>query len=369
MTQRLSSQHRHKRKTRPNLQIAGGLVGPEPATAGVAPTFAMRDPDDPRSSIISGSITTALHVGAFALLFLLAWLAPPVDVLIPVRIIRELPGAKPEPAPARKILKRRRQVRPVHAPRRVTARTVTQPRVVKMSAEQLRLAKVAPAVAPQIVERRQVVSHRTSARAVSTRRVATNIDLSKLSATAVPTDLSAPMIDYDGPRDIDPGAALVDPENLAEVPDVAPVDYSSAAPFEIAADSTLPEDLEALEFDVEVGIFASGDGTGGTGNAVDTVRCLESAPVVRYLKKVVERTKRRWNVPPDTPAEFKVRLKFTLDASGTATRVEVADEANAALGNSAAAALRAGSPFPSMDASTRCLADMRLLATFDHSNL
>ena len=64
-----------------------------------------------------------------------------------------------------------------------------------------------------------------------------------------------------------------------------------------------------------------------------------------------------------------MHLKFSLDSSGTATRVEVVGNANAALGNSAVAALRAASPFPSMDANTRCLAGEPLRAIFDVPNL
>ncbi len=69
--------------------------------------------------------------------------------------------------------------------------------------------------------------------------------------------------------------------------------------------------------------------------------------------------------PAGTPIGTKVVLRFELDASGTATKVEYDDTANPELGASAVAAMRAASPFPAMDDSVRCLAGKRLKATFD----
>ena len=113
--------HRFKQKTR--LGLLAGAAGLEPlaAAAGTAPSLVLRDPDSSKSSIISGSITTFLHVAAFGVLFLLAWLAPPVEQLIEVRIIRELPGSTAEPAPARKVLTPRARRTPIAAAQRVSA--------------------------------------------------------------------------------------------------------------------------------------------------------------------------------------------------------------------------------------------------------
>jgi TonB family protein len=365
---RLKSRHRAKRPVS-MLAAGGGLqLAAAGGAAGVAPTLVMPQPDERKSSIISGSVTTLVHVAVFGSLFVLAWLAPPIEQLIPVRIIRELPGTNAEPAPARKILKPRQQ-RKVQAARQVTAQAVQQPRVMKMSAEQLKMNKLRKAAAPQAVQRRQVASQRVQARSIDTRVFNANVDLSKLTNVTTPTDMNAPVVDYDGPREVNQGSAVMMPENFAAVPQIDTTEYSSAAPLQIESSEPMPDDLEAFEFDTDVGIYAGGEGTGGTGTAVGTVRCLESAYVLRYLDLVKVRTQKRWQVPEDAPNDSSVKLRFALDASGTATRVEFVGSTVASLGNSAVAALRSASPFPPMDDNVRCLAGKGLTGTFFRDNL
>jgi TonB family protein len=361
--------HRFKQKTR--LGLLAGAAGLEPlaASAGTAPSLVLRDPDSSKSSVISGSITTFLHVAAFGVLLLLAWLAPPVEQLIEVRIIRELPGSNAEPAPARKVLKSRARRTPIAAAQRVSAQAVAQPRVLNLSAEQLRLNELRKATAPQTVQRRQVVSQRTEVRSIDTRVHASKVDLSKLTTVTAPTDLVAPVIDLDGPRKIDPGAAVKQPENFAVVPDVKPVEYTSGAPFQILTEEMPSGDVQQFDFDTDIGAFAGGEGTGGTGSAEGTVRCMESAFVLRYLDGVRIRTQQRWQVPAGVPQDATVRVKFMLDASGTATRVEFVGDTDPLLGTSAVEALRAASPFPPMDDNVRCLAGQRLSGRFTVQNL
>ena len=74
------------------------------------------------------------------------------------------------------------------------------------------------------------------ARSFDTRVVATQVDLSNLSDVAVPTDMSAPIVNYAGPREIDQGAAIMMPDNFAEVPDVANVEYAISARKAIKAE-------------------------------------------------------------------------------------------------------------------------------------
>ncbi len=347
------------------LSTAGPVGGLTPAVAGDLPRLGMAEPEDNRSSWIAGSLTTALHAGALGVLVLLAWLAPPVEELIEVKIIRELPGADVKPAPARKVIQPRRQRTPVQAARRVTAQAVAQPRVVNVKPQQLNMNRVQKAEAPQQVQRRQVVSNRTQARSIDRRRVATNVDLSKLQNVQVaPTDLNAPVVDYDGPREIDPGAALEAPQNFAEVPVVEDVDYRSAGPVAVVSNEDTSVATEAFDFDTAVGAYAGGEGSGGTGTAEGVVPCFESGFVVRYLKLVEERTQKRWQVPEGVSADAEVKLRFVLDSSGAATQVEYIGNTEPALGNSAVEALRAASPFPPMDDNVRCLARKKLRGTF-----
>lgn len=353
---------RHGRKRRPVRMLASGAalggLTPLAAAAGEAPQLLMAQPDDPRSAIIAGSLTTLLHATGIGVLILLAWLAPPIAEIIEVKIIRELPGADEEPAPARKLLKPRRQQQ-VQAPRQVITQAVTQPRVLHLTAEQLKMARLNKAKAPQQVQRRQVVSTRTQARSIDYRVQPTYIDPSQLENVVV-TDLAAPIYDYQAPREID----SVKPEELAELPEVADVRYESAAPFEITSERDLDADLEVYDFDTDVGVYAGGEGTGGTGTALGVVRCFESAFVLRYIDSVETRTKKRWQVPEDTRDDAEVVLRFTLDSSGAATAIEFRGNVDPALGNSAVAAMRSASPFPPMDDNVRCLAGKKLRGTF-----
>jgi hypothetical protein len=360
--------HRHRQKTRIGMLASVARLEPLAATGAHAPSLVLRDPESTRDSIISGSITTFVHVAAFGVLFLLAWLAPPVQELIQVRIIRELPGSNAEPAPARRILKPRRQRTPIAAARHVTPQAVAQPRIAELSAEQVKLNELRKA-APQTVQRRQVVSQRTEARAIDTRVHASRVDLSKITTVTAPTDLVAPIVDLDGPRQIDPGAAVKAPESFAAVPDVKPVEYTSAAPFQIETDVAPSGDFDAFDFNTDTGIYAGGDGTGGTGSAMGSVRCLESAHVLRYLDGVRERTEKRWEIPAGAPHDATVRVHFVLDSSGSATRVEFIGDTDPLLGSSTVSALRAASPFPPMDDKVRCLAGRRLTGRFTVQNL
>jgi hypothetical protein len=327
------------------------------AAGGAAPHFGLAEPEDHKGTLVSGSITTGAHAAVLLVLVILGWNAPPVEELIEVRIIRELPGSNEEPAPARKLIQPRQVRVPVQpAAQRVTAQAVAQPRVIKMTAEQLRLAKLNQAVAPAAVTRRQVTSSRAEARAIDTRPVSA-IDLSQFDAVEIVEGLEAPVLPDEGPRQIETRA----PQSTAAVPVVRSADYSSVAPFEVVTDDDESSDVA---LDTSVGIFAGGEGTGGTGTALGVVRCLESAFVVRYLELVRERTQQRWQIPENTPDEASVVLLFVLDSSGAATQVEFKGDAPAALGNSAVTALRSASPFPTMDDNVRCLAGEKLRGTF-----
>lgn len=361
---------RHHPKRRASLLSPGGLGGLAPAGAsGATPQLVMAEPDDLTSSVIAGSITTFVHVLAVAILALLAWLAPPVEQLIQVKIIRELPGADVEPAPARKIIKPRRQRTPVQAARQVTAQAVAQPRVVNLTPQQLKMNQINKAVAPQQVRRRQVVSTRTQARSFDQRVIARDVDLTKVQDLVVqPTDLDAPIIDYDGPRKIDPGAALQAPDSFAEVPEVQQIDYDSAAPLAVISEENLGDD-SVYDFDTDVGIYGGGEGTGGTGTAVGVVRCMESAYVHHYLSAVTAKTERRWRVPEGVPENTTVVLRFVLDSSGAPTHVEFVGDTPPGLGKSAIEALHAASPFPRMDDNVRCLAGKKLSGKFSVETL
>ena len=115
--------------------------------------------------------------------------------------------------------------------------------------------------------------------------------------------------------------------------------------------------------------LAGGDGEGGTGTAVGTVSCRESAFVARYQTKVEERVYARWDVPPNTPPGAEVVLRFRLAPSGSLTSVEFVRAASPALGESAVNAMRTAAPFPPHDANLGDCLTGNLLATFDVPSL
>lgn len=343
----------------------GGLT-PAAAGAGDAtPHLVMPDPDGHKGSIISGSITTGVHVAILLLIAWLGWNAEPIQQLIEVKIIRELPGADEEPAPARKKLKPRKRTPVQRAPQQVAAQAVEQPRVIQMTAEQHRMAQVQQAIAPAEVRRRQITSTRAQARSIDTRR-ASAIDLTQFDQVQIVEGLAAPTIpDYSGPRKVSQMKA----PQVVTAPTVRNVEYSSAAPLEVISDGDAGEDMEAFEFDSDVGVYAGGEGTGGTGTALGVVSCFESAFVQRYLAVLEERMEKRWQAPEGTPDDAAVVLKFMLDSSGAATDVQFRGDTPAALGNSAVAAMRAASPFPPMDDNVRCLSGKKLSGKFSFDNL
>lgn len=349
------------------------LAGGWQAATADGPRLVMAEPEDRRREWIAGSLTTLLHLSALGVLLLLAWMAPPVEELIPVKIIRELPGADVKPAPARKRIQPRRTQRvPLQAARRVTTQAAAQPRVVNVAPQQLNLRQLDRARAPQQVQRREVEVRRTQARSIDQRRVAADIDRSKLQNVQVaPTDLRAPVIDYEGPRQIDPGAAVQAPQSFDDVAPVQDADYHSAAPVAVVSDEDLSAAGEAFDFDTDVGVYATsgGTGTGSTGTAEGVVPCMQSAFVLRYLDDVKQRTQRRWQVPEGVPDGTEVKLHFQLDGSGAATDVRYDPGTDPVLGNSAVAALRAASPFRVMGDDVRCLAGKPLAGIFSVSPL
>jgi TonB family protein len=92
--------------------------------------------------------------------------------------------------------------------------------------------------------------------------------------------------------------------------------------------------------------------------------CTARPEVSAYIEQVRQRMLARWVLPPETPANQRVRLRFRLDPAGSATNVEFVDAPNRGLGESAAQALRSASPFPPMTDRVRCLTDDLLTATF-----
>jgi hypothetical protein len=308
--------------------------------------------------LVSGSLSIAIHGGIMVALIVAAAFAP-VDHIIPVSIIREKPGAKEEPAPAPKRLVPRRAVARTAAPQVV--RQIVAQQVVTVTPQVVAMAKVANSV-PTEISRPQAVAQTVTAHSQTVGEVQMNY--SQVSPTAVRVvGIQAPQAVYTGPQVVDVRAPVA----------VAPqfVDYAANAQqsygeqTELSADQL---DTSAMGIEIETAVSDSlleGQGTGGNGRAIGTVACRDSAPVHRYYGLIKKRTLAHWNLPTGTPSGEEVRLRFELDSSGSATRVEFLHATSVAVGDSAVRALRDSSPFPAMNDAVRdCLADTPQIAIF-----
>jgi TonB family protein len=360
------SPKRRARRLRMAFAPAGAVSA---APAGSPPHLGFRAEESGRAALLSGSLTTLLHAGVIALLLLFAWMAPDVkDVVIPVTVLKEAPGSREAPAP--KALAPRRPAAADLAA--AVARTPLPPDAPNpLSPEVFEQAQVARAQVPESFERRQLDAQRLEAR--KTIDAPRPLDVATLSPTKVsPSELRAPSFQYEGPRAVDTRARVesLSPEAFA-APKPVVRDYRGAANQVVQAPATTAAGPPAPGADTHVSgrWLGGGEGTGGTGTAIGTVRCEESAPVARYYDEMQRRASARWEVPPDAPTDQPVVLRFQLDVSGSVTHVEFVKAASPALGESAVHALRAASPFPPLDDDVRECLSGPLLATFDVPSL
>jgi hypothetical protein len=107
------------------------------------------------------------------------------------------------------------------------------------------------------------------------------------------------------------------------------------------------------------------DGSGGTGEGgVSFGQCFTRPEVQEYWNVVHRRMRSRWVLPPDVPANQEIRLRFSLDAAGSAHGVELVAGGDPRLGKSAVDALRSAAPFPPMGDRVRCLSGAPIVGTF-----
>lgn len=368
MNERLVVRHRRRQKTPIDLRAlcvpVGGGHG-VPALAGAAaPHLGMPEPESTRSALVSGSLSVLAHLTLLLALVIFAWLNPDlIDKVIPVQLIKEMPGSDEEPAPVRpKTLKPRTLPQQTVAPRAV--QQVVQPLNTVVSAEAIEMARVDPAAIPTPVQHRNVTAQQVRVQSsIDGPRVFVNPSAVSGPVVVRPTDLRAPVASPTGPVTIDTRAPAVAAPQFTDFQRSAPVQHRASA--QLSATQTTDTGVTGIGIETDVDeAFRGVEGTGGTGVATGVVRCEESAYVQRYYQKVRERTLERWEVPAGTPSEEKVVLRFQLDASGSATRVEFIRAENTALGESAVAALRSASPFPAMGSEVRCIAGKPLNATF-----
>jgi len=384
----MSEQWRIRKRVRRKPRRGAGSPGTlavafaRPAAAGAIeyPGFELPDDGGTGRRLASGTLALLIHFGLLGILIIASSLAPVIkEELIPVQIIKEeVPPPPPEePAAAPKALAERRPL-PFNPQVQSVAPQIVNPNVIAAAspavvAEALQMDAVNSVAAPtQIAGASAVVVERVSAVNSVARATASAVDVTS-SAPAVrgPVKIDAPVGASVGPRQVT--AATVTP-TMGTGLEIGNGVGSSVAEGVISSRDVVgsPDGALIVSVDTEVGdgLLHGTEGGSGTGTsateAVSQRSCLGRPAVQSYLAKVKDRTMSRWVLPPGVDPRKQVKLRFRLDAAGSASSISIVRAEDNALGASAVDALRAASPFPAMPDDARCLTRVPIVGTFSN---
>lgn len=333
----------------------------------------MREPESSRHAMISGSISLAAHGAVVAGLALSAWYAPDiVDVIVPVRIIKDTTPVA-EPAPARRVVVPKRTIAArSRVPTRVAQTTpIAPPQVQQLTQRAPQVASIDTTAAPTQLQQRTITSQRVvhQRTLVATNPSAVSVAQFK-AATVAPTEMNAPRVDVTGPRQIVPVTPVnvTAPQAFTDYQATPTADYTERASA-TSKSVTVATGQSGIELDATTAFALEGNGgvSGGRGTAASGIPCAQRESVNNYVNEMGDRVKEEWrrfDVPSDTPANATVILAFTLDESGTPSDIELRSAPTPYLGDSCRRALLAASPFPAMHGNVRCLAGTRRKVTF-----
>ena len=377
MIQRQSLINGRRKRTKPSKGRAFGAAFDRPN--GVAgselayPGYIDPSEEGNRRTLISGSLAFLVHLSGFAILAIIAGLAPVIEErIIAVQILNEEPPPPPEPSPAPRALAERRSLDYAPAVQAVSPQVVN-PHVIAdaapaVQADALQMDAVSAVAAPAAINHSSLVVERVSAVNSVARATASAVDVARVASPVVrgPTRVQAPARPSVGPRRVEAAAVGVTtgtgPLQIGN-PNGSSVREGVLSDRDVIGS---PEGALVVAVDTTIGSgFLRGDGGTGTSN-VSTSACLKLPAVQSYLIGVKNRTVERWQLPPGVDAGRKVTLKFRLDAAGSANKVSIERTDDNALGASAVDALRAAAPFPPMPEAARCLARVPIVGTFSN---
>jgi TonB family protein len=333
----------------------------------------------------SGTISAALHGALLALLLWLAWMTPAIrEEILPVQLIREEPP-KPvakreeptpeptpepaaEPAPAPKALAERRSMD--FAPQaQAMAPQIVNPTVVaqaspQLNAQKLEMNQVAAVVAPQNISQATVIAERvTAVNSIAVAQTA-KVDLGTAAAPALrgPANAALPAGPSVGPRQLVASGNTIGTGTAVDMGSGSSVREGIASNRDVLGS---PDGAPLANVATRVGDgFMRGDGGNGTGSGGGG-SCTDRPEVKAYLEEVRQRTRARWVGGNDAAEEQSVTLRFSLDASGSLIKSELAESTgDVALDQSAVEAMRSASPFMPMPDRVRCLARQSLTGKF-----
>lgn len=372
--------HRSKKST-PMRSRRAGAAFERPAAGGAValpfPGLTLAREEDRRRTLVSGSLAAGIHFGAFAVLVILASLAPVIEEeLIPVQLIKEQ-AKRDEPAPAPKALAERRFANFAPSVQSVQPQIIN-PRVIAeaapaVSAEALQMDSVASVAAPTQISRSATVVERVSAVNSIVAARASAVDVKAVGGSVVrgPIQMQGPVGPSVGPRQV----AVAQGAPTMGTGTLAIGGGSSVKEGLVTGRDVLgsPDGAPLVSIDTAVG-EGTLRGSGGEGSSLlasgsgaeSQQECLGKSEVQTYLADVEQRTLSRWVLPPGVQANQRVTLRFKLDVAGSATSVSLVKASDNALGASAVDALRAAAPFPPMPAAARCLGLVPITATFSN---
>ncbi len=341
----------------------------------------------PKDRLLSGAVSTLLHLGALGALILLGSLTPVIqEELLPVELLKEeAPQPKAEPkeavedepldrpdeesAPAPKALAERRAAQFAPQAQALTPQVINPTVVARVApavtAERVEMDAVATTAAPREIAASKVVVERASAVQSIASAVASKVDTSTAApALRGPTDATLPAGPSVGPRPIVQQGDTVGTGTAVSLGDTSSVRDGIASTRDVLGS---PDGAPLANVNTRVGQgLLKGDGGTGDGQGGSDGDCLNRPEVIAYYSQHIEsRMKSRWVIPAEIPKnQQRVVLRFALDVGGSLTRAEVAEATNAALGVSAMEALRAASPFAPMSERVRCLARRTVRGSF-----
>jgi hypothetical protein len=333
------------------------------------PGSPMPEPEGGRERLVSSGTSLLLHGGLVLLLFLLAQLAPEElkEQLIEVTRVNE-PREEPAPRP-RAIAESSGRFAPAPmalAPQIVNP-TVIQQRAPDLSAAQVQLADIQPIQAPRnlaVPNAPEVAQVRAFQSPIVANTAAPRVIDSAAPKLSGPIDFQAPAGTLAGPRQVVTGGSTVG------IADPTALGTGSSVREGIASDRDVHGAKTGERASVNVAVGAGGGrGTGGDGlgaGGVSEADCLARPEVQSYLERLRERVISRWRATPSNlpNGTFKVSLRFRLDPSGSASAIEFVSADSQAVGESAADAMRAASPFDQMPDRARCIASQSWTAAF-----
>jgi hypothetical protein len=368
---------RRRRPQRQHDALASIVSGPRLAGAFAYPGYLEPDDGARTRTFLTGS--ALLHAAGFALLLLLASLAPVIEEhVIPVQLLQEEAPPPPpppdEPADAPKALAMRRNL-PYAPAIQAVAPQIVNPRIIAEAkpavfADALKMDALSESAAPAELQARTAVVERVSVLNSAVRAEVSPIDVRQAAGPAVrgPTRVEGVAGPSVGPRKVDAAAAGT---TMGTGPAQIGSGNGSSVREGVLSDRDVigsPDGALVVSVDTAIGEgLIAGNTPGGTGTSTEPEKsCLGRPAVKSYLADIESRTMQRWVLPPGVDADRKVTLRLQLDVAGSASRVSTASAEDNALAASAIDALRAASPFPPMSEEVRCLAGRGIIATFSN---